>query len=165
MHYVTFLLHKPPQSTIRKLKPLLFDNNHVYLCTYNIPKQRHGCKITTRISNRREVRVMFVEAKKEVNNNPTSVRICGRMRHRGRTVNTNINFKNFSLSEATKEQPSQDSHICTAFSQLTILTSETPTPCCPEGTPVWFSTSGKYSGNGRHAGKEKNQHMNTLHAL
>lgn len=46
-------------------------------------------------------------------------------------------------------------HICTTSKAL-VLTSGTPTPCCPEGTPVWFSASERYSGNGKHAAEEEN---------
>lgn len=56
------------------------------------------------------------------------------------------------------------SHTCVLHFQgfhlnlkVLILTSETPTPCCPEGTPVWFSASEKYSGSGRHAVEEENK--------
>lgn len=49
-------------------------------------------------------------------------------------------------------------HICTTSKAL-VLTSETPTPCCPEGTPVWFSASERYSGNGKHAEEEENNRV------
>ena len=41
--------------------------------------------------------------------------------------------------------------------QVMILTSETPTPCCLEGTPVWFSANERYSGSGTHAVEDENK--------
>lgn len=35
-----------------------------------------------------------------------------------------------------------------------LLTSETPTPCCPEDTPAWFLANGRCSGSGTHAEEE-----------
>lgn len=68
-----------PSETPKKNK-ICFHNSYVYLCTYNIPKQRHRRKIGLQVGGEKKaVRVTLVEAKKEVSNFPASVHICENM--------------------------------------------------------------------------------------
>lgn len=117
------------------------------------------------------VRVTPAVAKKKMNNNTASVHICKNMTNREDVMSIQLfisrNIHNLSLSKATNEQPKihnsfncysdTQSHTSAPNYEVLILTSETPTPCCPEGTPVWFSASERYSGNGKHAEEEENR--------
>lgn len=42
-------------------------------------------------------------------------------------------------------------------SEVVKLTSETPTLCCPEDTPVWSSASERCSGNEKRAAETNNR--------
>lgn len=128
-----------------------------------------------------EVMVTHVEANEGFNNNTASVHICENIIEKERDIIVNSAFH-----WAANEKPNNDvnycyndlqtltlahTHLCYTFQEglfkrhLMILTSETPTLCCPEGTPVWSSASGKYSGNGRHAGDRKIKQDRRTHKI